>query len=137
MPKIILFFLILSIDCVSNLYIRLRNNFKQRIKKMTQKRYNGWTNYETWNCKLWLDNEQSIYEMIQDKVDDYFIKSNQSSDKVISSLTSFLKSYVESSSPELNPSMYSDMLNASLREINFYEISKSYIDDYTWNGEVA
>ena len=104
---------------------------------MTQEKYNGWTNYETWNCKLWLDNEQPIYEMIQNKVDDYFIKSNQSSDKVISSLTSFLKSYVESSSPELNPSMYSDMLNASLREINFYEIAKSYVDDYTWNGEIA
>jgi hypothetical protein len=23
------------------------------------KKYNGWTNYETWNVALWLDNEQS------------------------------------------------------------------------------
>jgi hypothetical protein len=26
-------------------------------KKMDNK-YNGWANYETWNFKLWLDNEQ-------------------------------------------------------------------------------
>jgi len=25
---------------------------------MTHKEYNGWTNYETWLVKLWIDNEQ-------------------------------------------------------------------------------
>lgn len=24
--------------------------------------YNGWTNYETWNIPLWIDNEYSIYQ---------------------------------------------------------------------------
>ena len=24
--------------------------------------YNGWTNYETWNVALWINNEQSLYE---------------------------------------------------------------------------
>lgn len=23
--------------------------------------YNGWTNYETWNMALWVDNEEGIY----------------------------------------------------------------------------
>ena len=24
--------------------------------------YNGWTNYETWNVALWIDNERGTYE---------------------------------------------------------------------------
>lgn len=24
--------------------------------------YNGWTNYETWNTALWVDNEYSVYQ---------------------------------------------------------------------------
>ena len=27
-------------------------------------KYNGWSNYETWNFKLWLDNEESVHNYI-------------------------------------------------------------------------
>ena len=27
--------------------------------------YNGWTNYETWNVVLWIENDESIQECIQ------------------------------------------------------------------------
>jgi hypothetical protein len=33
---------------------------KKEIKKMNEK-YNGWTNYETWNINLWVTNEEVIY----------------------------------------------------------------------------
>jgi hypothetical protein len=28
---------------------------------LSDKRYNGWTNYETWNVALWLDNDEALY----------------------------------------------------------------------------
>ena len=28
--------------------------------------YNGWTNYETWNVALWLENDEGLYNLIQD-----------------------------------------------------------------------
>ena len=30
---------------------------------MTQSTYNGWTNYETWNAALWIDNEYYNYQL--------------------------------------------------------------------------
>ncbi len=26
-----------------------------------EKGYNGWSNYETWNVKLWMDNDEGSY----------------------------------------------------------------------------
>ena len=33
---------------------------------MSDTKYNGWTNYETWAVKLWIDNEQGTQLAWQD-----------------------------------------------------------------------
>lgn len=40
---------------------RLLNNKLGGDKTMSQE-YNGWTNYETWNVALWMDNDESSYQ---------------------------------------------------------------------------
>ena len=30
---------------------------------MTNQTYNGWTDYTTWNCALWINNEPTIYNV--------------------------------------------------------------------------
>jgi len=32
----------------------------------TPEKYNGWTDWTTWNCALWINNEQSIYNIAKD-----------------------------------------------------------------------
>ena len=33
--------------------------------QLTDTDYNGWTNYETWNVSLWLNNDYGLYTMAQ------------------------------------------------------------------------
>jgi len=105
-------------------------------------KYNGWTNYETWNFKLWLDNDQDLHNYIIGEIKK--IKAFPSQDNKAYEVSNFLRSYIEDNVPNLNVStrsqsvhglisdkngFYSDILNAALRDINTYEIAESYLED--------
>ena len=91
---------------------------------MTTDKYNGWTNYETWNVALWLDNEPGTYEdarrIIRIEPDDWQAGKN-------------LREYVESL-PEIegtlsSASMAADLLGAALSEVSWDEIVGHYRED--------
>ena len=82
--------------------------------------YNGWTNYETWNFKLWLDNDQSTQMMVKNFV--------TTSGKEIDNLKKMLEQYAYDGMPLLK-GFYGDFLNGAMREINFREVAESYIDE--------
>ena len=111
-------------------------------------KYNGWTNYETWNFKLWLDNDQDVHKYIIDEIKK--IKAI-GYDAEAYEVSNFLKSYIDDNMPNLNVStrsqsvhgsmsdkngFYGDILNTALRDINTYEIAQSYLEDLhgsDWN----
>ena len=83
--------------------------------------YNGWTNYETWNFKLWLDNDEASYKRIQELV--------KTCNKDEFELASNLSDLAHNEAPEMHASFYSDVMMASVREVNYLEVAKSYIDE--------
>jgi hypothetical protein len=104
-------------------------------------KYNGWSNYETWNFKLWLDNDQDVYNYIIDEIKK--IKAI-GYDAEAYEVSNFLRSYIDDNMPNLNVStkgqsvhgsmsdkngFYQDILNTALRDINTHEIAESYLED--------
>lgn len=79
------------------------------------KKYNGWTNYETWNINQWLDQI------------DYF--ADLDADSSVYDLAAEIKSYVEEGLPDLPAGMYQDLLSAAISECNFREIAESALYD--------
>jgi hypothetical protein len=69
---------------------------------MQKLKYNGWTNYETWNFKLWADNDEPTYKKVQSLIKE---------------------------APEIQASFYSDVMMASVREVNYDEVAKSLLED--------
>lgn len=93
-----------------------------------EKGYNGWKNYETWAVNLWLTNDQGSQEMI-DEMTARAAKSKSPKNE----LADALKSTIQEDTPEL-PGMYADLLGAAISEIDFWELSETYLKDYAENN---
>lgn len=97
-------------------------------------KYNGWTNYETWNAALWMGNDLDEYWREQAKefyaeasADDTFTRKENAS----RALSERMKDEHEEALASLNMdnSFFADVLNAGVASVNWDEIAGSYIDD--------
>jgi hypothetical protein len=112
----------------------------------TDKTYNGWTNYETWLVNLWMDNDGSdsmvrewAEECLQDAIDKGCDANSLRNDAAYE-LGQRIRMYhdeMQESTIEVF-GVFADLINASLREVNWYEIAEHYTNDITiysagWN----
>ena len=103
--------------------------------KVEDKTYNGWTNYETWNVKLWIDNDQGSQEYWNDRASNWLSiaieeKPFTKEERATLDLMDELKEYFEEQNPLASTATcYTDLLNAALSEVNWYEIAKTIIED--------
>lgn len=96
--------------------------------------YNGWSNYETWNVALWIDNEQGSYsdtrQWAQEAFDNACGSVEDRKDEAKSVLAAQLKDWIEEMNPLAgNASMFSDLLSAALSEVDWYEIAEHYLSE--------
>lgn len=108
----------------------------------TDKTYNGWTNYETWAVKLWIDNEQGSYsywksetrdvwEAAEDKYPNQFMDRNRNAQSLLAERLQAAHD-TESDHPVFNVAdgtVYADLLNAALSEVNWHEIADALLSD--------
>ncbi len=97
--------------------------------------YQGWKNYETWSCKLWIDNDEPTYKYWRGRCRSVWRQRDESKSKPEASqqvrtlLANELYGWIADHAPELPASFYSDILSANLREIDTYEIADAIFAD--------
>jgi hypothetical protein len=94
--------------------------------------YNGWTNYETWNWKLWMDNDYGTCQYYQEVMEEIIGKELESDDMRAYLLCEILESDCESMLEEWMPDQsgpFADILNAGINSINWYEIAENMLSD--------
>ena len=90
---------------------------------MSDNRYNGWRNWETWNCNLWFDNffvedAANMYAMAEDANEAIVLLESLIEDTITEYLV-----------PDSEASFKDDILNMVIAAIDFREIAEHYMDD--------
>jgi len=111
--------------------------------------YNGWTNYETWAVKLWMDNDQGSYNYWREAAQDAWTEAedklpNQFMNKADNArliLSERLKNDHDDESEHpvfaaANGTVYADLLNAALSEVNWHEIADALLENVDKTEEV-
>ena len=101
------------------------------------KTYNGWTNYETWVVKLWMDNDpitQTYWDEQAREAREHPIKNQYMTldRRQVHALVEKLKAYHEEQAEQFladQASVFADLLNAGLGGVNWYEIAESLLND--------
>jgi hypothetical protein len=95
----------------------------------TDSRYNGWTNYETWVVKLWIDNDQGTQE--------YWLEQAQEAqatfeDSALQNLANALyQSHADYAAERLGQvnDVFADLLTAALDSVNWREIAANLMEE--------
>jgi len=83
------------------------------------KEYNGYTNYQTWNVALWIDNDEGMYDYAHEMAAELEKPSR---------IADWLKDYIEELNPVTDASMFSDLMGHALASVDWYEIAENLLE---------
>ena len=107
---------------------------------MSDTKYNGYTNYETWAVNLWLDNNEGSHDYWLDRAKSiYHDEAKQTAhftkyDDAVVILADVIKEAHEEAMSEqlecaaLSVTLWADLLNASLSVVNWREIAEHLLN---------
>lgn len=103
--------------------------------------YNGWPNYETWCAKLWMDNDEGIYNYWLERTahilsgngtpNQYMTPAERRRYALVEALRKDLDEQLEAA--DLTTGVFSDLLGAAIAAIDWYKIADALIEDYEYD----
>mgnify|MGYP003628070302 CR=1 FL=1 len=94
---------------------------------MSNQEYNGWTNWETWNFKLWIDNSADSYTSVL-----FLTLEVKEAEEGVFTLSKELESLANDLCEEsvtFETGFFADVCNSAIKKVNFYEIAESYLEE--------
>ena len=115
-------------------------NSQDNTNTAKEERYNGWTNYETWAVALWIDNDQGTYGYWREEAachareaaNDEMVKKRiwTAREAARYNLARQLKDEITESAPDMEASVYSDLLQAAFDTVNWPEVAENLLTDF-------
>lgn len=104
-------------------------------KPVRPNEYNGWTNYATWSCKLWIDNDQGEQEywleraaQVEPIVNKFMKKDRRKVHALAEELEGYFGEYASEWMGDQS-TFFADIFNHALAEVNWAEIAESLLED--------
>lgn len=111
---------------------------------MANQEYNGWTNYETWAVNLWLTNssdtcdywfEQAAMTLRQAAPTEFSTTEQNATNLLADILKAEHEEAQEAFGDETPHSVFHDLLNGAMGEVNWHEIAGNLIADVKDNEQ--
>lgn len=106
---------------------------------MTDKKYNGYANYETWAVTIWLENDECSYRYWhaaarQERREAPDCRQVREAlwpaDRAATyRLADRIKREVLDGAPELGPNLYADLLNTAFDEVDWHEVAENFLEE--------
>ncbi len=115
----------------------------------TDKTYNGWSNYETWNVSLWMGNEEGSQRAAAEQAQDAYDEADDSDgteERLAHAsylLATVLQNEYEDAMADVleragaTSTVWSDLLGAALCEVNWREIADNLLVHVDKTAEAA
>ena len=87
---------------------------------MADKTHQGWTNYETWAVGLWINQDEAMYR---------YLKLLARSPQLGIDKDRALREWVEGMNPLTDASMFSDLLQRAIGQVNWTEIMNAAMEE--------
>ena len=103
---------------------------------MTDKTYNGWTNYETWLVALWIDNEEGSYSDRCAAADEAWEDTDEAdtpedrSDAARIALAKWIDDYIEEVVDSFSLAGFvADLVSSATSQVDSFEIADNWLSE--------
>ena len=102
---------------------------------MTDTKYQGWTNYETWAVKLWMDNDEGSYTYWKERTEE-IADDAEERDEAEMALADALKEVHEELLPTVQ-GFAADLLQGAFSSVDWIDIADSLLRDHAYEEATA